>query len=49
LDPRFVSDFLKPMNANDIFDLRLKDHECAALLDAGQGYRYLVRPLARDR
>lgn len=49
LDPRFLSDFLKVLNADQQFNLELKDAEHAAVCSTDDGYGYVIMPLARDR
>jgi DNA polymerase-3 subunit beta len=49
LDPRFVIDFLKVLDADKTFTLELKDGESAAVATTDDGYGYVIMPLARDR
>lgn len=49
MDPRFVADFLKVLDADKTFTIELKDSESAALLSTDDGYAYVIMPLARDR
>lgn len=49
LDPRFVVDFLKVLDAEKSFTLELKDGESAAVCSTDDGYGYVIMPLARDR
>ncbi len=49
LDPRFVSDFLKVLDAEKTFTLDLADGDSAAVFGTNDGYGYVVMPLARDR
>ena len=49
LDPRFVIDFLKVLDAEKSFTLELKDGESAAVCSTDDGYGYVIMPLARDR
>ena len=49
LDPRFVIDFLKVLDAEKTFTLELKDGESAAVCTTDDGYGYVIMPLARDR
>jgi DNA polymerase-3 subunit beta len=49
LDPRFVIDFLKVLDAEKTFTLELKDGESAAVSTTDDGYGYVIMPLARDR
>ena len=48
LDPRFLVDFLKVLEAEQTFTLDLQDGESAAVATTG-GYGYVIMPLARDR
>ncbi|MEM6655570.1 MAG: DNA polymerase III subunit beta [Planctomycetota bacterium] len=48
LDPRFLVDFLKVLDADATFTLDLQDSESAAVATTG-GYGYVIMPLARDR
>jgi DNA polymerase-3 subunit beta len=48
LDPRFVSDFLKVLNADQTFTLEMQDAESAAVCATEDGYSYVIMPLARD-
>lgn len=49
LDPRFLNDFLKVLNADQQFNLEVKDSESAAVCSTDDGYGYVIMPLARDR
>ncbi|RIK84077.1 MAG: DNA polymerase III subunit beta [Planctomycetota bacterium] len=49
LDPRFVIDFLKVLDAEKTFTLELRDSESAAVCTTDDGYGYVIMPLARDR
>ncbi|MCP4191506.1 MAG: DNA polymerase III subunit beta [Planctomycetaceae bacterium] len=49
LDHRFVSDFLKVLDQEKVFTLNILDTDSAALFETGDGYGYVVMPLARDR
>lgn len=49
LDPRFLGDFLKVLDAEQTFTLEVKDSESAAICSSADGYRYVIMPLARDR
>lgn len=48
LDPRYVSDFLRVLDAEKTFTLELKDAESAAVCTTDDGYGYVIMPLARD-
>jgi DNA polymerase-3 subunit beta len=49
LDPRFVVDFLKVLDAEKTFIFEVKDAESAAVCRTDDGYGYVIMPLARDR
>jgi DNA polymerase-3 subunit beta len=49
LDPRYMSDFLKVLDAETTFTLDVKDAESAAVCLTDDGYGYVIMPLARDR
>jgi DNA polymerase-3 subunit beta len=49
LDPRFVIDFLKVLDADKTFTIELKDADSAAMCTTDDGYAYVIMPLARDR
>ena len=49
LDPRFVVDFLKVLDAEKTFTIELKDGDSAAMCSTDDGYAYVIMPLARDR
>ncbi len=49
LDPRFMIDFLKVLDAEKTFTLEIKDSESAAVCVTDDGYGYVIMPLARDR
>jgi DNA polymerase-3 subunit beta len=49
LDPRFVVDFLKVLDADKTFIFEVKDSESAAVCRTDDGYGYVIMPLARDR
>ncbi len=49
LDPRFVVDFLKVLDADKTFCFEVKDAESAAVCSTDDGYGYVIMPLARDR
>lgn len=49
LDPRFVIEFLKVLDAEKTFTLELKDGDSAAVGTTDDGYGYVIMPLARDR
>ena len=49
LDPRYVNDFLKVLDAEKIVTIELKDAESAAVCTTDDGYGYVIMPLARER
>jgi DNA polymerase-3 subunit beta len=49
LDPRFVSDFLKVLDAEKAFTVDLQNSDAAAVCSTDDGYGYVIMPLARDR
>ena len=49
LDPSYVIDFLKVLDAEKTFTLEVKDSESAAVCSTDDGYGYVIMPLARDR
>ncbi len=49
MDPRFVNDFLKVLDAEKTVTIDVKDGDSAALFTTDDGYGYVVMPLARDR
>jgi DNA polymerase-3 subunit beta len=49
LDPRYVSDFLKVLDAEKMFSIEIKDAESAAVCATDDGYKYVIMPLARER
>lgn len=49
LDPRFVADFLKVLDAERIFTFEAKDAESAAVCKTDDGYGYVIMPLSRER
>ena len=49
LDPRFLIDFLKVLDADKTFTLDIKDAESAAVCTTEDDYGYVIMPLARDR
>jgi len=49
LDPRFLVDFLKTLDAEQSFTFDLVDSDSAAVAATDDGYTYVLMPLARDR
>lgn len=45
---RLILDFLKTLDANDPVELLLIDENSAGVFTTGNGYRYVVMPLAKD-
>lgn len=48
LDPKFVSEFLRVLDADRTFTLEIKDAESAAVASTDDHYGYVIMPLARD-
>lgn len=48
LDPRYVSDFLKVLDPDATFTLSIRDAESAVVAATGDGYSYVIMPLARE-
>ncbi|MEO2045709.1 MAG: DNA polymerase III subunit beta [Pirellulales bacterium] len=49
LDPRFVIDFLKVLDADKTFTMKMKDADCAIVCSTDDGFGYVIMPLAKDR
>jgi len=49
LDPRFVMEFLKVLDADKTFHVEVQNAESAAVCSTDDGYGYVIMPLARDR
>ena len=49
LDHRFVGDFLRVLEPEQIFTVDIVNDESAAVLSTEDGYGYVVMPLAKDR
>ena len=49
LDPKYMSDFLKVLDADKTFSLEIKDSKSAAVCTTDDGYGYVIMPMARDR
>jgi DNA polymerase-3 subunit beta len=49
LDPRYLNDFLKVLDAEKVVTIELKDAESAAVCTTDDGYGYVIMPLARER
>jgi DNA polymerase-3 subunit beta len=48
LDPRYVADFLRVLDAEKTFAFELRDSESAVVCETDDGYAYVIMPLARD-
>ncbi len=48
LDHRFVSDFLRVLDPEQVVSLNIQDADSAALFETLDGYVYVVMPLARE-
>ena len=49
LDPKYLAEFLKVLDAEKTFTLDVKDAEGAAVATTDDGYGYVIMPMARDR
>lgn len=49
LDPRYLVDFLRTLDAQQVFRLNMTTGEDAALCSVDDSYKYVVMPLSRDR
>jgi DNA polymerase-3 subunit beta len=49
LDPRFLSDFLKVLDAEHQVAVELRNAESAAVCSTEDGYAYVIMPLAREQ
>lgn len=49
LDPRFICDFLKVLDPEQILTMELRNAESAAVCSTEDGYAYVVMPLAREQ
>lgn len=49
LDPRYIADFLKVLEPEENIVFELTDPETAVVCSAGEGYAYVVMPLARNQ
>ena len=47
-DPRFVSDFLRVLEAESTVEVGLTGGEDPAVFRCGEEYQYVIMPLARD-
>ena len=48
LDPRFVSDFLRVLDAETVVTVELTDGQSACVCTTADGYGYVIMPLAAD-
>lgn len=49
LDHRYVSDFLKVLQPEEMFTLDVENGEAAAYCQTGDNYGYVIMPLSKDR
>lgn len=49
LDPKYLTEFLKVLDAETTFTLDLQDSDAAALATTADGYSYVLMPMARSR
>ena len=49
LDHRYLADFLKVLDPEKTFTMKIRDAESAAYCSTEDGYGYVVMPLAKDR
>jgi DNA polymerase-3 subunit beta len=49
LDPRFLMDFLKVLDAEKSVTVEIQDSESAVVCTTDDGYRYVIMPLAGER
>jgi len=49
LDPRYVADFLRVLNAEQMFHMQFRDAESAVVCLTEDGYGYVIMPLAREQ
>ena len=49
LDPRYVADFLRVLDAEQTVAVQLRDSESAVVCSTDDGYGYVIMPLARDQ
>jgi DNA polymerase-3 subunit beta len=49
LDPRYLNDFLRVLDAEQTVVLEIRDAESAAVCSTEDGYAYVIMPLARDQ
>ncbi len=49
LDPKYISDFLKVIAADQTFTLEVRDAKSAAVCKTDDGYGYVIMPMAREK
>ena len=49
LDPKYMSEFLKVLDADRTVSVEIKDSESAVVCSTDDGYGYVIMPMARDR
>lgn len=49
LDPRYLMDFLRVLDPEQMFALEMRDAESAAVCSTDDGYGYVIMPLAREQ
>jgi len=49
MDHRYVSDFLKALDATSQFSIFIENAQAAVLFTTEDGYSYIIMPLATDR
>ena len=49
LDPRFVSDFLRVLDADQTFTMHMRDAKTAVVCTTDDGYAYVIMPLAQEK
>lgn len=48
LDPRYAGDFLKVLDPDQTFSIKLRDAESAVVCSTDDGYGYVIMPLSQD-
>jgi DNA polymerase-3 subunit beta len=48
LDPRYLGDFLKVLDDEATFAMKIRDGETAAVCETDDGYAYVIMPLAQE-
>jgi DNA polymerase-3 subunit beta len=49
LDPKYISEFLKVIDADKTFTLEIRDAKSAAVCKTDDGYGYVIMPMAREK